>query len=94
MKTPSSIEAKKAELAELNSEALFADGFEDALLGFASVFTKGPVAVYDRAKCVEILVARDKMTHEEAEEFFSFNVEGAYVGEFTPAFLQRFEDNA
>jgi hypothetical protein len=27
------------------------------------------------------------MTSEEAEEYFEFNVQGAYVGENTPAFL-------
>lgn len=84
------LKEKKAQLAELNPEALFADGFEDALIGFACVFTKGPVTVYDRDKCIEILMKRDEMSHEEAEEFFSFNVEGAYVGEHTPAFLQHF----
>jgi hypothetical protein len=30
------------------------------------------------------------MTHEEAEEYFSFNVEGAYVGEQTPVFLEMY----
>jgi len=27
------------------------------------------------------------MSHDEAEEYFQFNVEGAYVGKNTPAFI-------
>jgi hypothetical protein len=69
-----------------------ADGFEDAFLGVARQFaSQGHVAfaVYDRNKCVQILVDRDGMSETEAEEFFSFNVEGAFVGDPMPAFLQR-----
>lgn len=67
-----------------DENVLLADGFEDAFLGIARQFNK-VFAVYDRAKCIEIL-CRD-MTWEDAEEHFQFNVEGAYVGENTPAFM-------
>jgi hypothetical protein len=43
--------------------------------------------VYSRSKCIEVLITRDKMSKEEAEEFFDFNVEGAYMGEKTPIFV-------
>ena len=76
------------ELREYNPEALTPDGFEEAYLGFT---TKG-VAVYSRRKCIEILMSRDKMSAEDAEEFFSFNTEGAHVGEFTPLFLYEHEN--
>lgn len=75
-------------LREYNPEALLADGFEDAYIGFV-----GPgIAVYRRAKCIEILMERDGMTRDQAEEFFSFNTEGAHVGEFTPFYLSLPED--
>ena len=48
------------------------DGMEEAFLGIGVQFTNSPIAVYDREKCIEIL-AKD-MTHEEAEEYFEFNV--------------------
>ena len=82
---------KKEQLAEVDEGILLADGFEDALIGFIEQFNN-TVAVYDKAKCLEILMKRDGMTFEEADEFFSFNVTGAYVGEKTPAFLTRFEE--
>ena len=65
-------------------EALLADGFEDALIGYVEVFNR-TVALYDRAKCIEILM-EDGMSDEEANEYFNYNVVGAYVGEATPAF--------
>jgi len=68
---------------------LLADGFENAFIGLATQFTKEPVALYDRDLCIRVLVERDGMSVEEAEEYFEFNVEGAWVGEQTPMFLRR-----
>ena len=82
---------KSQRLADLNPEALTADGFEDALVGFVQQFTK-TLAVYDRRRCIEILMSRDGMDEEEAEDFFEFNVVGSWVGEHTPCFMTRFED--
>lgn len=77
------------ELVENEESALFADGFDEALLGI-SVFSPGraPLVAYDYDACVGILVRRDKMTEEEAEEFMEYNVVGAWVGEKTPLFLR------
>jgi|TARA_R110002110_G_scaffold39230_1_gene126990 hypothetical protein len=68
--------------------ALLADGFEDALIGIGTRFTY-EVAVYDQDKCIKILVERDGMDVDEAQEFFDFNVTGAYVGEHTPVFVEN-----
>lgn len=73
-------------ISEQNPEALFADGFEDALIGSAEQFSK-VCAAYDYNACIRILKDRDGMSEDEAVEFFSFNVTGAYVGEFTPIFV-------
>lgn len=70
------------------TQTLLADGFEDAFVGMAQQFNKY-FAIYDRAKCIQILIERDGMTHEDAEEFFEFNTQGAWVGETTPAFLTQ-----
>jgi hypothetical protein len=68
--------------------ALLADGFAEAFVGMGHRFTYD-VAVYDRQKCLDILVTRDGMSPEDAEEYFGFNVEGAYMGEHTPVFLEK-----
>jgi hypothetical protein len=72
-----------------NPEALLADGFEDAYLGYTINHHHAMVATYDYDKCVAVLVERDGMTDEEAEEFLSFNTLDAYVGENGPLFIKR-----
>lgn len=79
------------DLVELGDHegVLFADGFEEALIGYVERFTGSEgriaVALYDRRKCIEILMQQG-MGLEDAVEHFEFNVIGAYVGEYTPAF--------
>ena len=68
-------------------ELLLADGFEAALIGTGERWGQPTIAVYDREKCIEVLEKRDGMTQEEANEFFEFNVVGAWVGEQTPIFV-------
>lgn len=75
------------ELSEVNPEALLADGFEDAYLGYVINTHHKSVAVYDAIKCVEILM-RDGMTEEEAEKYLDFNTYCAYVGEDGPLFIK------
>lgn len=67
---------------ELPEGTLIADGWDDALLGYGWRLST-VIAVYDRAKILDMLMA-DGATEEEADEYISFNIEGAYVGEGTP----------
>jgi hypothetical protein len=87
----------RAELVELtgDDELLFADGFDDAIIGVATRCGQPPIVVYDRAKCIEILMRGTILPMpnlEIAEEYFSFNVEGAWLGPRTPAYLVRPEE--
>ena len=77
--------------AEIDEEIILADGFEDAFVGVAERCGMGPVAVYDREKCIEVLM-RANIERDVAEEFFEFNVIGAHVGERTPMFITRKHD--
>lgn len=69
-----------------NPDALFADGLDAALYG--ALFRPGQpvVAVYDIDQIVAIL-SRD-MGKDDAQEYFDFNIEGAYCGPHTPVFLR------
>jgi hypothetical protein len=78
-------------IAAFSEEALLADGFEEAIIGVAERCSKPPLVVYDADKCIEILMQRDGMEHDEAEEFFQFNTLGAWMGENTPLFLWKYE---
>jgi len=66
---------------------LLADGFDGAFLGIGCSCGGKNVAIYDRAKCIRIL--EKDMNNTEAEEYFGFNVEGAYVGDYTPIFMHK-----
>lgn len=76
------------DLAEQNPDALLADGLEAALVGHAVNHHHPVVAVYDIDKCIQVLVDRDGMTREDADEFLHFNTLGAYVGENGPLFVR------
>jgi len=73
-----------------NPEAMYADGFDEAILGICRRANIAVVA-YDQEACLKILMERDGMTREEAVEFFDFNVLGAWMGENTPVFIERYE---
>jgi hypothetical protein len=79
-------------LAEINPEALLADGLEDAFIGYTLNHHHAHVAVYDYDKCIDILVARDGMTSAEPDKFLSFNTLDASVGENGPLFIRMFND--
>jgi hypothetical protein len=66
---------------------LLADGLDEAFIGIGWQFNT-PLAMYDRDKCIEILESQG-MTPDEAQEYFYFNTQGAYVGEQTPVFVER-----
>lgn len=69
---------------------LIMDGMDEAFLGVGYAFST-PLAVYDREKIIQVLMDMG-MDREGAEEYFSFNIQGAYVGERTPVILERMED--
>ena len=70
-------------------ELLLADGFDQAILGIAEGCGRSPSVVYDYNQCVRILMERDGMDEDEAQEFVEVNVAGAYIGPATPLFLRR-----
>lgn len=62
-----------------------ADGFDEAIIGTVERFGDSEaIVLYDKEKVIQILMK--EMSREEAEEYFYYNIIGAYVGEGTPAF--------
>lgn len=61
---------------------LVADGFDKAMIGFCSTSFR---LIYSIEKCIEILMK--DMDYTDATEYFSFNVQSAYVGEKTPIWM-------
>ena len=79
---------KKLQEKHNYKELLFADGFDEAIVGMAERINLGPVVAYDVDKMLEIMVERDKMTYEEAMEYFDYNILGSWMGENTPVYIQ------
>ena len=75
------------EIAEINPEAMMADGFDDAILGMCIQFGTEPIVAYDYEKCLNILMERVGINRTDAIDFMEFNVIGAYVGLHTPVFI-------
>ena len=60
------------------------DGFDNAIVGVGERNNTDSMIVYDYNKMVKILVTRDDMSYEEAEEYIDFNIVGAWIGDTTP----------
>jgi hypothetical protein len=82
--------------AEFEPEMLFLGNggeFDEAFVGVCHQYGRSAIALYDRQKVLDIFV-RDGCSEEEAIEHFEFNVIGAWVGEFTPAFVEFYEEES
>jgi hypothetical protein len=68
----------------LNPDALFAEGFDKAVIGHTG---KNPVVpVYDIEKCIVVLT-ESGMPLSDAVEYFEYNVLGSHFGENDPVFV-------
>lgn len=70
-------------------DALFADGFDAAVIGYE--YHTGRV-VYDINKMVNILIHDEGMDQFDAIDHLEYNVFNAYVGEMTPLYTYTFND--
>jgi hypothetical protein len=73
-------------VAHYNPSALFADGFDPALIGVVRGKDDCAVAAYARSGCITVLT-QSGISQQDAEEHFEFNVQGAYLGKHTPVFI-------
>ena len=79
-------------------DALFEDGetlfleprdkYDTCIIGVGFRFSDGPLAVYAIPRVLKVLQRTRGLTEEEAEEFFEFNIVGAWAGEGTPIFTR------
>ena len=65
-----------------SDDVLFADGFNDAIIGFEPNMWK---VVYSRNKVIEILM--EDMSEEDAVEYAEYYTFNAYVGDNTPLWV-------
>jgi len=74
----------------LDPETQKMDGYDDCIVGIVEGFGSTRLLCYDRGKVLERLMA-DGMDYEEAQEYYEFNMLGAFMGEGTPCFIDKTE---
>ena len=75
----------KEKLLSENPNAIFYDDFDNAIVGIVRRVNQCVVA-YDAQKCIEKL--SDRMSYDDAVEWFNFHCKNAYMGENTPVFFE------
>lgn len=70
-------------------DAVFFEGFEEALIGYVERSGMDPVPLYDREKCLKILEGRG-LPPEEALTYFEAKMLLTWKGGQTPAFATLF----
>lgn len=76
-----------------DNKTLFADGFDDALIGVTFDLKAGiHRVVYDKDRMIERLMIRDDMSLDEAIEYLDFNTWNVYVGKGTPIYVDVMPD--
>ena len=63
------------------------EGYEEAFIGFTEKNLKTFIAIYDRNKCIDIVIKNQNLDHEKAIEWFEKNVDEKLMGDDTPLIL-------
>ena len=76
---------------EHKENIILLDGLDKAFLGLSHRDGQHgtQVAVYGIYSCIHTLQLDNKWSWDEAEEYFYFNTRWAYVGEYTPMFIEE-----
>jgi len=80
----------RKELAEIwDQDLLFMSEpeYDQAIIGVMERAGGSPVIAYDTQKILDIL--ERSMSVEETQEFFEYNILGAYVGDKTPVYITQ-----
>ena len=85
-------------LEETEETVMLYDEYEDAFIGLGYQQYRGPIAIYDAKKSVDILIKNfmndpdcesKEMAEEMAIEWFDYNTVGAWYGDKTPIFISN-----
>lgn len=85
--------AAMVEMIDEDTELLFLEPakiYDDAIIGISEPRgEQTPLVIYDAQRIVELLQERSDMNESEAQEFYEFNILGAWLGEQTPLYVER-----
>jgi hypothetical protein len=69
-------------------KVLLMDGFDEACIGFSQRINEPMLAVYSYDMMLDLLMDRDGMELDVAEEYIEYNCVGAWIGEQTPIIVR------
>lgn len=78
---------KQELLDKYGEDFLFADGFDDCIMGVVTNRNGEDVVAYDASKIIFALMRDGIPTAAAAREYFYYNIHGAYVGPKTPVYI-------
>lgn len=67
--------------------AIILDGFDDCIVGVSEEFGRDSRIIYSKQRIIQKLIESSDMNMDDAEEYFNYNILGAYFGERNPIFL-------
>lgn len=70
---------------DIDEDIIVFTGLDEAIIGFGYHFNQA-VAIYDLGKILALLT-KQGLSIEEAEEHFSYNIAGSWIGPGTPVVL-------
>ncbi len=77
-------------IALVDPDAMFADGYDDCIIGTTRIWNVGHVVVYSIDLIIRKLI-EEGASEGDAWEHFFFNIEGAYVGSHTPLYVMNYD---
>lgn len=77
------------ETLKYNTNVKFVDGFDDAIVGIIETYENDERVIYDKEEIIQLLIERDEMDYNEANEYYENNILGKYYGEKAPIFLVK-----
>ena len=86
-----------SDIKEMNAHAIKIDGYDKAIIGYD---LQNERLIYSRDMMIDIASKEMLKTHNKteastiAEEYLEHNVFCIYVGQFTPIFLEKVDNNA
>ena len=74
------------DINEYAEGAVILSDLDTAIIGIVEDFN-GRRILYSKEKILNILMVRDGMTMDEAEEYYDYNILGLYAGDQNPVFM-------
>lgn len=74
-------------LRETYPELICLDDYDEAILGVITKSDGELCIAYSQSEVIRKLMSRDGMTYEDAMDYFEYNIQGSWIGNKTPIFV-------